>query len=87
MALEQIVKKNVPFAAEFDRKGFDNTGRAWLPIELVETLKDRQQVASNSRISFYYRLYPEGGLPYIELTDYFQDPFIDFSKYTQTFQL
>ena len=82
MILEQIVKKDAPFCGEHNRGGFDVKGRIKLPDALLDTLKDRQQVASNRRINLYYRLHSEESPPYVELTDYFEDDAnTDFSKY------
>ncbi len=82
MILEQIVKKNAPFGGEHDRRGFDSKGRIKLPDALLDTLKDRQHVASNRRITLYYRLHSEESPPYIELADYFEESTnTDFSKY------
>lgn len=85
MVLEEIVKKNVPFAGIFGMSGFNNRDRVQIPITLFEILKERQTQTDPKDIILYYRINDEGALPHIELTDYFPNgqP-ADFKHYTYT---
>src|SRR3989338_9654961 len=73
MVLEQIVKKNVPFAGEHQRHGALAQGRVQLPKPLTETLRERQCVLGNGRPIIFYRLHLHAHPKHIELTDYLDE--------------
>ena len=82
MVLEEIVKKNVPFAGIFGMSGFNNRDRAQLPLDLFTIIKERQAQSDPREIILYYKVHDKESVPYVELTDYFPNgQQVDFKNY------
>lgn len=79
--LEQIVKKNVPFAGIYNNNGFDYKGRIRIPKQLLETLVGRQQAKEKAEIELFYRLHTKEIPKYLELTDYLPEGKTNFTCY------